>query len=358
MKKTPLYPLHERLGAKFGPFAGYDMPLLYPAGIMAEHTHTRENASLFDISHMVHVAITGAGAADLVSRLCPYAAGGQETGRARYSFFLNDAAGIIDDVIVTRLADDRFLIVCNAACSDKDLAHIRHHASHFDAKVEVLDRAFVALQGPQAEAVMRDAGFDVTGLQFMQATEPRAGWFVSRSGYTGEDGFEIAMPSAQGMAFAEQLLGDERVAMAGLGARDSLRMEAGLPLYGQDLAEDITPMEAGLGWAIAKEMREGGEFVGAVALAQKAVSGRARRRLGLRPVGSTPVRTHAILTDATGRQVGEITSGGFGPSVGHPIAFGLIDMDAVMPVSAEVRGKQIEMQETKLPFVPHRYKRT
>ena len=357
MKKTPLYDLHAELGAKFGPFAGFDMPLSYPAGIMAEHRHTREQAGLFDISHMVHVELTGLQAADLVERLCPYPASGQEVGSARYTFFLNAEGGIIDDLIVTRLGENRFRIVCNAGCAEKDIGHIREQAKGFDCTVNVLDCAFIALQGPHAEAVLNDAGMDVATLSFMQAAEPRSGWFVSRTGYTGEDGFELATPADEIKAFARRLLADEHVLPIGLGARDSLRLEAGLSLYGQDLEEDITPMEAGLAWAIPKTHRDGGPFIGARAIAERFAEGRKRRRIGLRPQGNMPVRAHAPVMDGSGKQVGEVTSGGFGPTVGHPVALALIAVDAEAPLSAEVRGKTIPMEEAKLPFVPHRYRR-
>lgn len=361
MKQTPLHTLNQELGAKTGPFAGYDMPLFYRAGILAEHRHVREAAGLFDICHMLQVEICGREAARLISLLCPYDAGGHPIGRARYSFFLNDKAGIIDDLIVTRLAEDRFLVVCNAGCAEKDLLHIKHHAAALDVAVELPERALIALQGPQSEAVLTALDFDVASLKFLDVGEftPTANggkWLVSRSGYTGEDGFEIAMPVGEAEAFARKLLDDSRVLPIGLGARDSLRLEAGLPLYGQDLTHEITPMEAGLAWAIPKSHREGGNFVGALALAQKFAAGRARKRVGLLPQGAAPVRAHAELTDRTAKRVGEITSGGFGPTLNAPIALGLVDMEAEPPFYAELRGKRIPVEETKLPFVPHRYK--
>lgn len=361
MKKLPLHSLHVELGASFGPFAGFDMPLSYPAGIMAEHRHTREKAGLFDISHMLHVDVSGPQAAACVGRLCPFDANALDIGRSRYSLLLNDNGGIIDDVIVTRLGEERFRIVCNAGSAAKDVDHITHHLSHFDAELSPLERVFLALQGPQAEAVLRrragDVGADWSSLSFMQATEPRQGWFVSRSGYTGEDGFELALPPDEAEALARRLVDDADVLPAGLGARDSLRLEAGLPLYGQDLAEDVTPLEAGLAWAIPEPLRHGGDYVGAMAIAQKFQAGRARKRVGLKPDGRAPVRAHADLFDATGSKVGEVTSGSFGPSVGHPVAMGLIATDAEPPLEAELRGKRVAMEIVKLPFVPHRYKR-
>ena len=242
---------------------------------------------------MVHVLIAGAGSADLVSRLCPYDARGQAHGQARYTFMLTPDAGIIDDLIVTRLGDERYLIVANAGCAAKDVAHISAASDAFDAKVVLLPRGFLALQGPDAEAVLADH-FDVSNMAFMTAIEPRDSWFVSRTGYTGEDGFEIAMPVADCAGFAEKLLLDERVEWIGLGARDSLRLEAGLPLYGQDLSEDITPHEAGLLWAIPKELRYGGPYFGADALARRIADGRKRMRVGLLPEGR-PVRAGVEL---------------------------------------------------------------
>lgn len=357
MKKIPLHSLHSELGAKFGPFAGFDMPLSYPAGIMAEHRHTREAAGLFDVSHMLHVEISGSGAAQAVERLCPFPASEQGIGQARYSFLLNEQGGIIDDIIVTRLGETRYRIVCNAGCAQKDLEHISHHAAHFETTVETIDVAFLALQGPASEGVLGRAGMDFSELSFMQAVEPEMGWFVSRTGYTGEDGFELAMPADQADEFARRLIDDEAVQPIGLGARDSLRLEAGLPLYGQDLSEDITPMEAGLAWAIPKELRQGGEFVGAMAIAQKFQAGRARKRVGLKPGGNAPVRAHAELFDAAGAHAGEVTSGSFGPTVGHPVAMGLVGVDAEPPFEADLRGKRMAMEVVKLPFTPHRYKR-
>jgi aminomethyltransferase len=356
LKKTPLNALHGKLGAKFGPFAGYDMPLFYPAGILSEHRHTRAAAGLFDISHMLQVEITGKNAAAAIERLCPYPAGEQAIGRARYSFFLNESGGIIDDLIVTRLSDDRFLLVCNAGSASKDLDHIRAQSPATGAEIKVRDRAFLALQGPHSEAVLRDCGIGPLPDAFLDARELPGDRFVSRSGYTGEDGFEIALPAAEAEAFARKLLGDPRVAMAGLGARDSLRLEAGLPLYGQDLSEEITPQEAGLSWSIPQSHRSGGPFVGAQALAANFAAGRQRRRIGLVPEGAAPVRAHAGIRDASGRLVGEVTSGGFGPTVNHPVAMGLVAVDATFPLFAELRGRQTPLAEAKLPFVPHRYK--
>ncbi len=354
--QTPLHQLHLDAGAKMGGFAGYAMPLFYPLGVMGEHRHTRAHAGLFDISHMCHIMIEGAGAVDLVSRLCPYHAGQQAVGVGRYTFMLNETAGIIDDLIVTRLGENRFLIVANAGCAEKDFEHIASVGTAFDALVTQVPRGFLALQGPDAERVLA-THFDVADMAFLQAEEPKGSWSVSRSGYTGEDGFEIAMPVEECAEFATALLADERVAWIGLGARDSLRLEAGLPLYGQDLSEDIKPTEAGLIWAVPKDLREGGPFVGAHALAAEIAGGRKRMRVGLKPDGR-PVRGGATLVDGEGNTIGSVTSGGFGPSVDGPIALGLVDVTAAdAPIFADVRGKHIAMERTKLPFHPHSYKR-
>lgn len=341
-----------------GEFAGFSMPLFYPLGVMKEHLHTRSAAGLFDISHMVHLEVTGKEAAVLIERACPYGASNQPIGQARYTFFLNENAGVIDDLIITRLGDKRYLIVANAGCADKDIAHIKGLAEGFDSNVEVIPRGFLALQGPKAEQVLLDAGFDTPSLAFMTGIEPKSGWFLSRTGYTGEDGFEIAMPVGETEAFAKKLLEYPDVELIGLGARDSLRLEAGLSLYGQDLDDNVTPHEAGLLWAIPKSLRDGGPFIGAEALKEKIAAGRSRKRVGLRATGKIPVRAGAKLVNEAGDEIGKVTSGGFGPSFEGPVALGLITMaSADYPIFAEVRGKQISMEIHALPFVPHTYKR-
>lgn len=349
--------MHVDCGAKIGEYAGFEMPLFYPLGVRQEHLHTRASAGLFDISHMQHVTVSGPDAAALIARLCPYTAADQAIGDAKYTFFLNDAAGIIDDLIVTRLDDTRFLIVANAGCADKDVAHIKAAATDFDVTVTPMERGFLALQGPLAEAVLADMGFAVTDMAFMTGIEPQEGWFLSRTGYTGEDGFEIAMPVADLGAFATKLAADSRVEWIGLAARDSLRLEAGLSLYGQDLSEDISPHEAGLLWAIPKDLREGGPFIGADALATKIAIGRTRMRVGLIADGR-PVRGDTPLITQDGTEVGIVTSGGFGPTLDGPMALGLIDVaHADTPLFAELRGKRIAMTRSKTPFTPPNYKR-
>lgn len=359
LKTTPLNDLHIEARAKMGEFAGWSMPLFYPLGVMKEHLHTRDAAGLFDISHMVQIELQGAGAAACLDRLCPLAAGEIPPGTGKYTFMLTPSGGIIDDLIVTHFGDGRYLVVANAGCAEKDLAHIRAVAAEFDVELAVLPRAFVALQGPQAEAVLADLGLDLSALSFLQVAEPRPGWFVSRSGYTGEDGFEIAMPAGEADGFARSLLADQRVAFCGLGARDSLRLEAGLCLYGQDLAEDISPIEASLLWAVPKQVRESGSFIGAEAFRALRQAGRSRARVGLQPEGRAPVRGGAKLLDGAGMEVGFVSSGGFGPSAGAPVAMGYVPTEFAKPgtsISADVRGKSLPCTIVKLPFVPHRYK--
>ena len=358
LKNTPLTELHMREGAKMGAFAGYSMPLFYPLGLMKEHLHTRASAGLFDISHMVHIEISGREASKLIERLCPYQASSQETGTCRYTFFLTESAGIIDDLIITRLDEARFLIVANAGCAEKDVAHVKAISESFDVSVNIIPRGFIALQGPAAEAVLEQAGLPVSDMAFMTAIETANGWFVSRTGYTGEDGFEVGMPIDETESFTASLITDDRVELIGLGARDSLRLEAGLPLYGQDLSDEISPHEAGLIWSIPKPLREGGSYIGADALAKKISAGRERMRIGLKPREKIPVRSGALLVDDQGNQTGHITSGGFGPSADYPVAMGLISVTAAdQPIFADVRGRKIEMKRVKPPFIPHSYKR-
>ncbi|MFZ2099921.1 MAG: glycine cleavage system aminomethyltransferase GcvT, partial [Oricola sp.] len=285
LRQLPLRALHERAGAKFGPFAGWNMPVSYPPGVLKEHLHTREHAGLFDISHMQLFDMRGAGAAALIARICPVEAEAQEIGASKYTFLLNESAGIIDDLIVTRLGPERFMIVANASRAATDEAWIRDHAKGTDVVIEALERVFLALQGPDAAAAMADAGFEVGDMTFMSGAEPRPGWFLTRSGYTGEDGFEIAIPLDRAETIAEKLSMDGRVAWIGLAARDSLRLEAGLCLHGNDLDEQTDPVSAGLTWAIPKNLRTGGPFTGAARLAEIIANGPAEKRVGLQAEG-------------------------------------------------------------------------
>lgn len=362
-KQLPLKPLHISAGARFAPFAGYDMPISYPLGVMKEHLHTRNAAGLFDISHMCHLSIEGPQAADLIARACPYEPEQQELGTGRYTFMLTPTAGMIDDLIVSRLEKSRFLVVANGACADKDFAHLSDLASGFDASVRRIPRVFLALQGPRAAAILARHVPECTKLTFMRVLELPDGTFVSRSGYTGEDGFEIAIDPGQATAFAETISAEEAVEWIGLGARDSLRIEAGLPLYGQDMDEQTHPATAGLMWAIPKLLRERGAYVGAPALAAAIASGITEKRVGLMPQGKAPVRTGTRLFDGEdpdANEIGLVTSGGFGPSCGHPVAIGRISKMAETTdhqIFADVRGRRLGVDPHPLPFVPHRYYR-
>ena len=359
-KHLPLEDLHTTAGARFGAFAGWSMPLTYPAGVMKEHLHTRDHAGLFDISHMKLVEVSGSGAVALLNRACPLDAGALDISQSKYTFFLNEAAGIIDDLIVTRLGDISFMVVANAGNAVEDEKHLRALAADFDVKVDALDRVFLAIQGPEAWAALSRAGIETGSLLFMHGIEPKQNWFMSRSGYTGEDGFEIGLPEADARALVTKLLEDERVLWIGLAARDSLRLEAGLCLHGQDITPEIDPASAGLMWAIPKEIRATGAFIGADALRSILERGPSQKRVGLKPDGRQPVRAGAALFDADGNPAGHVTSGGFGPSAGHPVAMGYASTSLAKPgtkLFADVRGTKIPIDISSLPFTPHRYRK-
>jgi len=359
-KQLPLKELHIEAGARFGLFAGYDMPISYPLGVMKEHLHTRHAVGLFDISHMAHIAVEGAEAAALISHACPYQAEQQNIGSGRYTFMLNPKAGMIDDLIVSRLGENRFLVVANGACADKDLAHLSTLAAGFDASVQHIPRVFLALQGPLAADRLAGHIPESGNLSFMQVMERGDGVFVSRSGYTGEDGFEIALDPDRAADFARALLAEPDVEWVGLGARDSLRIEAGLPLYGQDMDEETDPLTAGLIWAVPKPLRQGGAFVGAEALANIVAEGARLRRVGLKPDGKAPIRGGAVLysgEDADAQAIGLVTSGCFGPSCGYPVAIGRVPRRTAGSedrVYADLRGRRLACSIHPLPFVPHR----
>jgi len=359
LRHLPLEDLHIAAGAKFGAFAGWSMPITYPPGVLKEHLHTREKAGLFDISHMKLVAVHGEGAPAFLSYACPLDAAGMIPGRSKYTVLLDERAGILDDLIVTRLADQRFMIVANAGNAEADIAELERRASGFAVVVEPLDRVFLALQGPLAEAVATDAGIEVGDMGFMTGLEPAQGHFMTRSGYTGEDGFEFGLPEPDARHLVGRLLSEERVQWIGLAARDSLRLEAGLCLHGHEIDRTTTPVEAGLMWAIPKPVREAGGFVGAAALARRGAEGAPSRRVGLKPEGRQPVRDGTALVDGEGRNIGRVTSGGYGPSVGHPVAMGYVATSHApgVPLFAEVRGQRLPVAVHPLPFVPHRYRK-
>jgi len=358
LKRLPLEELHVAAGARFGGFAGWSMPLTYPAGVMKEHLHTRAAAGLFDISHMKLFLVEGPGAAALLARACPLDPEALEISQSKLSFFLTEDAGIIDDLIVTRLGPERFMVVANAGNAATDEAHLKALAAKFQATVTPLDRVFLALQGPAAASIAAKAGLDISGLTFMHGFEPKPGWFMSRSGYTGEDGFEIGVPPQDGAALANALLASGEAMWIGLAARDSLRLEAGLCLHGQDITPETNPVDAGLMWAIAKPVREAGGFIGAEALATLLAQGPRSKRVGLRPEGRQPVRAGAALFDSAGNPAGHVTSGGFGPSAEAPVAMGYVPVALAAPgtaLFAEVRGNRLPVSVHSLPFVPHRY---
>lgn len=359
-KQTVLYGLHQELGGKLVPFAGYALPVQYPAGIMAEHKQTRESATLFDVSHMGQLCLEGADRAAALEALVPVDVAGIAVGRQRYAFFTNDAGGILDDLMISNQGDWLFLVV-NAACKDADIAHLGKNLEGDVTLRELADRALVALQGPKAAAVLARLAPGADSLRFMDC-KPLAvdgiACLVSRSGYSGEDGYEISIPTGQAEALARRLLAEPEVTPAGLGARDSLRLEAGLCLYGHELDQSTTPVEAGLVWAMQKRRREEGGFPGADVIRRELAEGPSRLRVGLRPEGRAPVREGAVLQNEHGDVVGKVTSGGFGPTVGAPIAMGYVDAGLAAEgtaLQALVRGKPLVCRVAALPFVPHNY---
>jgi len=358
LKSLPLEDLHKAAAARFGGFAGWSMPLTYPPGVMKEHLHTREHIGLFDISHMKLFELSGPGSIALLDRACPLNAGALENSQSKYTFFLEENAGIIDDLIVTRLDQQRFMIVANAGNAERDEAHLTALARDFEVSVAPLDRVFLAIQGPGAGDALLRIGIETDVLTFMHGIELRADWFMSRSGYTGEDGFEIGLPEADARQLLAELMADERVMWIGLAARDSLRLEAGLCLHGQDITTDTDPASAGLMWAIPKDVRAHGTFIGADALRKIVTDGPAEKRVGLRPEGRQPVRAGTQLTDASGNPAGRVTSGGFGPSAEAPVAMGYVPTALAKPgtkLFADVRGTKIPVEVSSLPFIQHHY---
>jgi aminomethyltransferase len=373
LKHTPLYAAHMRLGARMVPFAGYEMPLQYPSGILREHLHTRAAAGLFDVSHMGQILLRPRSggfekAARALERLVPADVLGLPAGRQRYTLWTNAAGGVLDDLMVAS-AGDHLRLVVNAARKAADEAYLRHRLAA-DCLIEPLaDRALLALQGPQAEDVLAALAPESRAMRFMDVRSVLLGGeacWVSRSGYTGEDGFEISVRAEGAEALWEALLRDSAVMPAGLGARDSLRLEAGLCLYGADLDETTTLVEASLEWTLPQVRRAGsaraGGFPGAEIVLQQLAGGPPRRRVGLRPEGRAPVRAGAPLfaADSDATPIGIVTSGGFGVSLGAPIAMGYVAVAASepsTPLFAEVRGKRLPIAVARLPFVPARYKR-
>lgn len=372
LKKTPLHALHLSLGARMVPFAGYDMPVQYPAGVMKEHLQTRTAAGIFDVSHMGQVIVKAKSgsyedAALALESLVPVDILGLAEGRQRYGFFTDETGGILDDLMITHL-DNHLFVVVNAACKEADLLHLQTHIGD-RCDITLLDRSLIALQGPRAVEVLAELWADVAAMKFMDVRHCRlhdVSCLVSRSGYSGEDGFEISVPSDKAVDVTMRLLEHPDVQAIGLGARDSLRLEAGLCLYGNDIDTTTSPVEAALEWAMQKARRSGGAraggFPGSGRILSELENGAARRRVGLKPEGKAPVRGHAKLyADAEGTvEIGEVTSGGFGPSVEGPVAMGYVPVShsAVGTlVYAEVRGKFLPVTVSALPFVTPTYKR-
>jgi aminomethyltransferase len=373
LKHTPLYALHVARGAKMVPFAGYDMPVQYGTGVLREHLHTRSACGLFDVSHMGQIAVRPKSgrvedAMRALERLVPQDILALPPGRQRYALFTNDTGGILDDLMAANFGDHLFLVV-NAACKAEDEAHLKEHLSDVCTVEPLRDRALIALQGPKAESVLAKFDAEIRNMKFMDSGPRRlAGLdcFVSRSGYTGEDGFEISVPADAAQDLAKALLADEDVLPIGLGARDSLRLEAGLCLYGHDLDMSTTPVEGALEWSIQKSRRKGGArasgFPGADVILSQLEQGAPRRRVGLKAEGRAPVREGASLfADATSSQpIGQVTSGGFGPSLNAPVAMGYLPTSHAAldtTVFAEVRGQRLALRVTAMPFVPNTYKR-
>jgi aminomethyltransferase len=373
LKRTPLHALHVASGGKMVPFAGYDMPVQYATGVLREHLHTRQAAGLFDVSHMGQIALHAKSgkvedAALALERLVPQDILKLAPGRQRYAQFTDGEGGILDDLMVANFGSHLFLVV-NAACNAADEAHLRAHLSEACVIEALPDRALIALQGPKAESVLAKLCADVPAMRFMDAGPHRVDGidcFVSRSGYTGEDGFEISVPAQQAEALAKALLADSDVLPIGLGARDSLRLEAGLCLYGHDIDTTTTPAEGALEWSIQKSRRHGGAraggFPGADKILRELETGAPRRRVGLKPEGRAPVREGAPLfaDAASSEKIGAVTSGGFGPSINAPVAMGYLPSPRVVSggqVFAELRGQRLPLRVAPMPFVPNTYKR-
>ena len=361
---TPLHALHVRLGARMVPFAGYAMPVQYPAGILAEHRQCRNAAALFDVSHMGQLRLVGDDAAAALESLVPVDIVDLGVNKQRYALFTNTSGGILDDLMVTRREHDLFVIV-NAACKDADTQHLITHIGHRCTVVPMPERALLALQGPQAVAALSRLNADVAKLVFMTGghfTLAGADCYVTRSGYTGEDGFEISVPAEAAIVLAEGLLAQPEVAPAGLGARDSLRLEAGLCLYGHDINTTTSPVEAGLSWAIQKVRRPGGAraggYPGAAVIEAHLAGGAPSKRVGLVGLERAPVREGTAIVDAHGHHLGTVTSGTLAPTVNQAIAMAYLPLDHAQPqheVYAEVRGKKLPMRVSPMPFNPTNY---
>lgn len=366
LAQTPLHALHLEQGARMVEFAGYQMPVQYPAGVLREHLHSRAQAGLFDVSHMGQIILRGPRAAAGLERLVPVDVLGLTPGSQRYALFTDEHGGILDDLMIANAGHYLYLVV-NAACKQADLQHLQQHLRGVEIEARFDSHALLALQGPAAEQVLARLAPQVRHMAFMQFAELRllgVDCLVSRSGYTGEDGFEIAVPARDAEMLARSLLAEDEVALVGLGARDSLRLEAGLCLYGHDMDTQTTPIEASLGWAISAARREGGAraggYPGAERIQRQQREGVEYRRVGLLPEERTPVREGCELVDSAGQVIGRVTSGGFAPSLGVPIAMGYLANEQAgegNQVAARVRGRHVPLRVARLPFVTPRYVR-
>lgn len=360
LKTTPLDALHRALGAKMVPFAGYAMPLQYETGILKEHLHLRAAAGLFDVSHMGQLRLLGDRRVEAIERLVPGDIQALPQNRVRYTMLTNESGGILDDLMIAKRPIELALVV-NAGTKDSDIAHIRSHLPPGVTLAHAADRALLALQGPKAAKVLVRLIPNIDRLPFMAETAAELAGVriaLTRSGYTGEDGFEISVPADHADKIARLLLDAPEILPIGLGARDSLRLEAGLCLYGHDIDETTTPTEADLAWTISKRRRAEGGFPGAAVIRDQLANGTHRRRVGLLPDGRAPAREGTEIQDGAGRTIGRVTSGGFGPSADRPIAMGYVERSASAPgttVRLIVRGKALTARIAAMPFVPHRY---
>ena len=376
---TPLHDLHVELGARLVPFAGYAMPVQYPSGLMAEHKQCRDSAALFDVSHMGQLRLVGADAAAALETLVPMDVSGLGVGKQRYAFFTNSSGGLLDDLMMVRpdsvagagAGFGELFLVVNAGCKAADIKLLQTHIGHRCAVVPMPERALLALQGPKAVTALSRLNPAVAAMSFMNGGVfdlngefGKISCFVTRSGYTGEDGFEISVPQEQAVALAKALLAQPEVKPAGLGARDTLRLEAGLCLYGHDINETTSPVEAGLSWAIQKVRRPGGAreggYPGAAVIAKHLTAGAPSKRVGLVGLERVPVREGSLITDAHGHKLGTVTSGTLAPTVNQCIAMAYLPINhtqALHEVYADVRGKKLPMRVTPMPFAPHRYQR-
>ena len=360
-KRTPLYSLHCELGGKMVDFAGWEMPVQYPMGIMGEHNICRTNAALFDVSHMGQVILRGPSAAKRLEALVPAALTELEVGKARYTFFTNEEGGIRDDLIISNAGDHLFLVV-NASMRGQDIAYMAKALDGVEV-IEILDHALIALQGPAAEQVLSAYCPVAADLKFMESvTAPINGVScrISRLGYTGEDGFEISIPEANAEQISRLLLEDPECFPAGLGARDSLRMEAGLCLYGNDIDNKKSPVEANLSWAIQKRRRLEGGFPGAARILAELTQGASQKLVGIKPLGRAPARAGVEIQNQNGQSIGTVTSGGFGPTFGGPVAMGYVTSNQASPgnkLNLIVRGKSKPAEVCTLPFIKQKYKR-